>query len=113
VSAVARHSEKWPNGKLKSEWSTARANDGRTLLEGVQTFYYETGEKQWTANFHLGRKIGDEVFHRADGSKAWTTTHGTDGTWTWRLFDDSGKQTAESHWHDKTLLDANFADAKP
>jgi formylglycine-generating enzyme required for sulfatase activity len=109
---VTRYAEKWPNGKLKSEWGTARANDGRTLLEGPQTFYFESGLKQWTADFHLGRKIGDEVFYRANGSKAWTKSYSADGAWTWRIFDDAGAQTAESHWRNKTLVDATFAEPK-
>ena len=56
VGPVIKHTENWPNGKLKAEWSTARANEGQTLLEGPQTFYFESGAKQWTANFHLGKK---------------------------------------------------------
>ncbi len=109
---VTKHTEKWPNGKLKAEWGTARANDGRTLLEGPQTFYFEDGAQQWTAEFHLGRKIGDEVFYRADGSKQWQKTYAADDQWTWQLFDAAGKQSAESHWHGKTLIDATFAEAK-
>ena len=112
IGAITKHAEKWPNGKLKSEWSTARANDGRILLEGPQTCYFESGAKQWIANFHLGKKIGDEVFYRADGSKAWTKSYDAGGAWNWRIFDESGKQTAESHWHNKTLADATFADNK-
>ncbi len=69
IGPVTKHTEKWPNGKLKSEWGTARASDGRILLEGPQTFYFEDGTRQWTATFHLGRKIGEEIFYRADGSK--------------------------------------------
>jgi formylglycine-generating enzyme required for sulfatase activity len=112
IGPVTRHSEHWPNGRLKAEWSTARASDGRTLLEGPQTFYYESGIRQWTANFRLGNKLGDETFYRPDGSKEWTKSHDPDGNWTWRQFDSAGKQTAESHWHDKTLLDATFAEKR-
>jgi formylglycine-generating enzyme required for sulfatase activity len=112
IGPITKHTERWPNDKLKAEWSTARANDGRILLEGRQTFYYESGAKQWIADFHIGRKIGDEVFYRADGSKEWTKSHDPGGMWTWRQFDSSGKQTAESHWRNKTLIDAAFADAK-
>jgi formylglycine-generating enzyme required for sulfatase activity len=106
------HREHWTNGKLKAVWSTTRANDGRTLLEGPQTFYSESGKKQWTATFQIGKKAGEEFFYRADGSKQWQKIYAEDGTWTWRQFDLSGKQTAESHWHNKTLIDANFAEAK-
>ena len=88
------------------------ASDGRILLEGPQTFYFEDGAPQWTLQFHLGRKIGDEIFYRADGSKAWQKTYSTDDAWTWQLFDAAGKQTAESHWHGKTLVDYNFDEAK-
>ena len=109
---VTKHVEKWPNGKIKAKWGTARANDGRILLEGPQTFYFENGARQWTANFHLGRKTGDEIFYRANGSKEWVKTYGPDGAWTWRLFDEAGRQTAESHWRGKTLIDAKFAEAQ-
>jgi formylglycine-generating enzyme required for sulfatase activity len=112
AGSITRHKEKWPNGKLKAEWGTARASDGRILLEGSQTFYFENGATQWTANFHLGKKVGDEVFYRADGSKEWSKSYNADGTWTWRIFDVDGKQTAESHWRGKTLVSATFAEAK-
>jgi hypothetical protein len=112
IGPITHHTEKWPNGKLKSEWSTARANDGRILIEGAQIFYFESGAKQWTTDYRLGAKTGDEVFYRADGSKAWSKTYAAGGAWTWRIFDEFGAQTAESHWRNKTLLDATFADDK-
>jgi formylglycine-generating enzyme required for sulfatase activity len=111
VGPITKHTEKWPNGKLKSEWGTARASDGRVLLEGPQTFYFENGVTQWKADFHLGKTVGEETFYRANGTKQWTKTPDAGGGWTWRIFDSAGKQTAESHWRGKTLLDSNFADA--
>ena len=112
IGSVTKHVEKWPTGKPKAEWGTARANDGRILLEGPQTFYFADGARQWTADFHLGRKIGDEVFYRANGSKEWEKTYGADNTWTWRRFNAAGKQIAASHWRGKTLLDAAFAEVQ-
>lgn len=112
IAHVEQHRELWPNGKLKAEWSTGRADDGEILLEGPQTFYFEDGRKQATAQFHLGRKVGDEVFYRASATKEWEKSYGADDTWTWRNFDEAGRQTSESHWHGKTLLDANFAESK-
>jgi formylglycine-generating enzyme required for sulfatase activity len=109
---VTKHTEKWPNGKAKAEWGTARASDGRVLLEGPQTFCFENGAPQWTASFHLGKKLGEEVFYRTDSTKEWSKSYSPDGTWTWRVFDDFGKQTAESHWRGKTLVEAEFAEAK-
>ncbi|MGB6744522.1 MAG: SUMF1/EgtB/PvdO family nonheme iron enzyme [Terracidiphilus sp.] len=112
IAHVEKHRELWPNGKLKAEWSTGRANDGEILLEGTQTFYFEDGRKQWTAQFHLGKKVGDEVFYRADGTREWVKSYGAKDEWTWRNFDAAGKQISESHWSGKTLLAADLAEAK-
>ena len=109
IGPITKHAEHWPNEKLKAEWGSARANDGEILLEGPQTFYFEDGSTQWSANFHLGKKIGDETFYRTNGTKEWTKSYSADGTWTWRIFDASGNPTAESHWRNKTLLDYKFA----
>ncbi len=112
IAHVEQHRELWPNGKVKAEWSTGRANEGEILLEGPQTFYFEDGRKQWTAQFHLGHKVGDETLYRADGTKQWMKSYGVNGEWTWQNFNDEGKQTSESHWRGKILLDANFAETK-
>jgi formylglycine-generating enzyme required for sulfatase activity len=108
IAAVAEHRELWPNGKLKAVWSSGRASDGRILLEGPENFYDEAGNKLLTANFHLGQKIGEEIFYGSDGRKRWQKTNATDGSWTWRIFDAAGKQTAESHWLGKTLVGNNL-----
>ena len=111
-SNTSEHRESWPNGKLKAVWSTLRTLDGRILLEGPQTLYNEAGGLEWTATFHLGFKIGDETFYRADGSMFWKKTYSVDGTWTWRNFDAAGKQTSGSLWRNKTLVDFHFTDGK-
>jgi formylglycine-generating enzyme required for sulfatase activity len=112
IAHVEKRRELWPTGKPKTAWSTGRANDGEILLEGPQTFYFEDGRKQWEAQFHLGKKIGDEVFYRADGTKEWAKSYGANDEWTWRNFDEAGKQTSESHWRGMTLVGADFAEAK-
>ncbi len=112
IGPVTRHIEHWPNGRVRADWGTARANDGQILLEGRQAFYFDTGATQWGADFHLGKLVGDEVFYRADGTKEWTKSYNKDGTWAWRTFDEAGRQTAESHWRNKTLLDLKFADGE-
>ena len=104
IADVAKHTETWPNGELKAEWSSGRADDGEILLEGSQKFYFPNGKMQWVAQFHLGQKTGDETLYRSDGSKIWQKTYGEDGTWTWRNYDAAGHQTSESRWHGKTLL---------
>ena len=112
IAQVVQHRENWPSGKPRAEWSMGRANDGEMLLEGPQRFYFPNGRVQWSAQFHLGQKVGDEVFYREDGSKEWVKSYGAGDTWTWRVFNPAGVQSAESHWRNKTLLDAKF-DAGP
>ncbi len=109
IQNVVRHQERWPNGKLKAAWSTGRAEDGRTLLEGQQTLYDPAGHTQWTTSFHLGKKIGDENFYRANGSLLWQKTYTPDGTWIWRNFAPDGRLISQSRWHGKTLIDVDLA----
>ncbi len=108
ITGVVKHREKWPNGKLKAAWSTGRASDGRILLEGQQTLYDQAGRVQWKANFHVGKKTGEEDFYRADGSKLWQKSYEDDDQWTWRNFDKAGKVTSESQWKGKKLIDVKF-----
>lgn len=112
ITDVTKHSENWPNGRVRATWSAGMANDGRILLEGAQTFFYESGRKQWVSDYHLGRKVGTEDFYREDGSKKWEKIYTTDGSWTWRNFDTSGRQTSESQWNGKSLVSYSIAGEK-
>lgn len=112
ISLVMKHTEKNLGMNVSATWSQGVANDGRTLLEGPQAFFYANGKALWTSTFHLGEPIGEEVFYRSDGSKEWQKTHEKNGDWTWQIFGPTGDQTAESHWHNKTLLDVKFPDAQ-
>ncbi len=112
IGPIAKRTEKWPNGKLRAQWGTARTPDGRILLEGPQIFYFEDGAPQWTANFHFGEKVGDEEFYREDETREWSKSYAGDGTWIWRQFDEAGRQTAESRWRGKTLVSIEFPEAK-
>jgi formylglycine-generating enzyme required for sulfatase activity len=109
ISDVTRHSERWPNGHLRAQWSTGHANDGRVVLEGEQTFFYENGRKQWVSDYHLGEKIGNEVFYREDGSTKWEKNYATDVTWTWRNYDRDERLSSESKWRGKTLVNYSLA----
>jgi hypothetical protein len=111
ISQVHHHHESWPNGKVRAEWSTGRANDGEILLEGPEAFNFPDGRLQWSAHFHLGRKTGAETLFREDGSKIWQKDW-EGNQWTWRAFGASGQQTAISHWKGKTLLDASVAEQR-
>ena len=65
----------------------------------------------WSMKFHLGEKIGEENYFRADGTRVWTKTYGEDGEWTWVNFDAAGKKVATSKWRGKTLLSSDVPDA--
>jgi len=111
IAAVKGFSEKYASGKTKVRWSAGRAADGRILLEGPETFYYPNGKVMWSMKFHLGKKIGEEDYFRADGSQIWKKIHGPDGEWTWINFDATGKKVATSKWRGKTLLSSDVPDA--
>lgn len=111
IHDVRKHEERYPNGKLKAIWSSGRANDGEVLLEGPQTYYFPNGKAQWSAQYHLGRKVGAEALYRENGTPIWRKDHhGAD--WIWKVYDEAGRMTAESHWHNKTLINARILDAE-
>lgn len=103
IAQVEQHKETLPDGSRVS-WSSGRGDDGGVLLEGAETFTYANGKPEWTMKFHLGQKVGDEVFYRVDGSKEWEKSYSGDG-WIWRRFDGSGAVIAESKWKGKTLVE--------
>jgi formylglycine-generating enzyme required for sulfatase activity len=108
ANEIVKHTEKYPDGKIYAIWSEAHASDGRTVLEGSESFFYNDGKPMWTHSFHLGEPVGDDIYYRPDGSKVWHKTYAADGTWTWLNFDTTGKQAAESHWRNKTLLTVSY-----
>ncbi len=110
VADVQKHTEKYPNGRVQATWSSGRASDGRELLEGPEEFFYPDGKPMWRLNFHLGQKVGDEVYLRENGTRVWEKVHQPDGGWTWAVYDDMGKETAHSTWKGKQLLSSSVPD---
>jgi hypothetical protein len=108
ISGPKAYRENYPNGKIKAAWNAAVHYDGYRL-ENLQTFYYESGRKQWEASFQYGRKTGIETWWSEDGHKLWEKTYAAYDIWTWRLFDTAGHVTAESQWKGKILIAANVA----
>jgi hypothetical protein len=105
---VTPYKESYPSGKVRATWSAAVLH-GEYLLENLQTFYYENGQKQWEATFQGGRKAGVETWWSEDGHKIWEKTWSANDAWSWKLFDAAGRVTAESRWKGKDLVDANVA----
>jgi hypothetical protein len=96
-------------GKKIADWSVT-SNDGRVLLQDAERFFYPDGKLMYSANFYLGHKVRDERYLREDGTPIWEKHYAANGTWTWDNFDASGKQIAESHWLNKTLLSSDVPD---
>ena len=97
---VLRHQERYPDGKLKAVWSGGISEDGRYLLHGKQTWYYEDGSKQWEVTYQHGRKVGIEAHWSRDGIKKWEWDHQEDGTSVWTQWWPNGGRKAESSWRD-------------
>jgi hypothetical protein len=102
VQDVKAYHEEFSNGKARCTWS-AGLSRGSYLLEGKQTFFYETGGKQWEATFRGGHKIGTETLWRPDGSKEWERVYEAGGRWTWWVYDSGGRMRAQSSWQGKDL----------
>jgi len=101
---VKEHREDYRSGKPKAIWSAGVGEDGRYLLDGKETWFYETGQKQWEINYQAGCKIGTETYWNKDGTKKWQWDHRKDRTSVWTVWGADGKLKAKSHWRGKNLL---------
>lgn len=106
---IKKFSEKYPDGKIRSEWSARICPDGRYLLNGKETDFYPDGTKQREVTYADGRKMGEEIFWSADGKKLWSwTSNLKKNTAVWTQFWLNGQKKSESHWNTKpTARDLN------
>ena len=96
---IKKFSEKFPNGKIRSQWSARICPNGRYLLDGKETDFYETGAKQHEVTYASGRKTGAETFWSRDGKKPWSWSHDLKNNRSvWTQFWPNGKKKAESAW---------------
>ena len=98
IVRVETHSEKHPNGLTKATWQAGVGDDGRFLLHGTETWYFETGSKHYEVTYQLGRKTGHEILWRKDGSVEWEWKHAADGSSQWTQYWENGTKKAESRW---------------
>jgi hypothetical protein len=97
---IKKFSEKYPNGKIRSQWSARICPNGRYLLDGKETDFYETGAKQHEVTYKNGRKNGTETFWSPNGDKIWTwERHLKNNTATRTQFWPNGKMKLESNWN--------------
>lgn len=104
ISEIKPHRENYPDGKPRLTWSTGLADDGRVLLEGVETWFYPSGEKQHVTTYRLGKKIGVETYWSSTGKKEWEWNHRDDGTSEWTTWWPDGTKRSESHWKNHRLI---------
>lgn len=98
ISNVKTYKEFYENGQLRIEYSGGFGDDGRFLLHGKETWYYENGDVNYTVNYDLGRKVGVESYWNSNGQKIWEWKHRTDGVSEWHQWWGNGIKKAESTW---------------
>lgn len=97
---VKEFSAKFPDGHVCSRWSARICPNGRYLLDGRETDFYEDGRRQHEVVYVNGRKSGEETFWLPDGKKLWTWSHDLQnnrGVWT--RYWDNGSRKSESSWN--------------
>ncbi|MHC4335613.1 MAG: SUMF1/EgtB/PvdO family nonheme iron enzyme, partial [Planctomycetota bacterium] len=102
--AVKKYSETYPNGQVKVTWGAGVDQEGRYVLHGTETWYYENGQKQWQAEYSAGRRVGAETYWARDGKRQWKKMVNYDGTYHWTVWRPDGKVRGKSTWRGKKLL---------
>ena len=97
---VRRYRENYASGAPRATWSARICPNGRYLLEGNETSYYENGQKEHEATYQSGRKTGTETFWGPDGSKVWSWTHEPERNRSkWVHYWNNGAKRIESEWN--------------
>lgn len=96
---VKQFEERYPSGNVRCRWRARICPDGRYLLHGRETDYWENGRKQHEVEYLNGRKTGRERFWDAGGTLLWSwerdlkTEHGV-----WTHYWKNGQKKIESNW---------------
>ena len=72
INDFKKYTENYSKCSVKGEWSGGIADNGRFLMHGTETWYYENGNKQYQASYEKGEKTGIETYWNEDGNKEWT-----------------------------------------
>lgn len=92
-------SENYPNGKVRSHWSARICPNGRYLLDGKETDFYESGAKQREVTYQNGHKTGEENFWSPDGKKLWTWQNPPKShIGVWIQYWPNGQKKLQSFW---------------
>ncbi len=97
--SLKEFSETYPNGAVRSQWRARICPNGRYLLDGPETDYYESGAKQHEVTYVSGRKTGTETFWAATGIKQWSWLHDLKNNRAyWTQFWPNGRKKSQSAW---------------
>lgn len=88
----------YPDGHLKATWTGRIEPDGRYEMNGVETWYYPDGAKEYQVDHRNGAKIGIETYWAQKGRKIWQWDHRADGISTWTHYWPNGGKRQESEW---------------
>ncbi len=104
---ITNYSENYPGGALKATWSARICPNGRYLLDGVETNYYENGTIQRVVTWASGRRTGEETLWAPNGEKFWSWNHDlTNNVSIWTHWWSNGQKHLESQWNtDPTARD--------
>jgi antitoxin component YwqK of YwqJK toxin-antitoxin module len=109
---VRKYTENYPNGARHATWCARICPNGRYLLEGLETTYYENGRKDHEVTYSSGRKAGVETYWAPDGTKLWSWMHHPEHNVSkWIHYWDNGRKRIESNWNTKPSardLDRHF-----
>ena len=97
---IQKFSESFPKGRLRLMGSARICPNGRYLLDGTETSFYENGYKQYEVTYQNGYKTGPEVFWAPDGTKLWSWMHDLKNhTSQWTHYWRNGGKQIESNWN--------------
>ena len=97
---ITNYSETYPSSALKTTWSARICPNGRYLLDGVETNYYENGVVQRVVIWASGRRTGEETLWAANGEKFWSWNHDlANNVSTWTHWWSNGRKRLESLWN--------------
>jgi hypothetical protein len=96
---VKKFSGNYPDGKIQSKWTARICPQGRYLLDGKETDYYDSGKVEHQVIYANGRKTGTEAFWSPDGGKIWTWSHDLKhNTAVWTQYWPNGNLKSQSLW---------------
>jgi formylglycine-generating enzyme required for sulfatase activity len=104
IADLAAHRENFADGRPRLTWTSGRANDGRVLLHGTETWFHPGGAKEHEVTYALGVKRGAETYWSADGRKEWEWDHRSDGTSVWTTYWRDGTRRSVSTWKNHELV---------